>query len=187
MNLPRFELRPGAGPLCRGPSRSHQPLPSACSPAGPVGLLLRGPGWARGMASGRKSSFQGGGVLWGTGRSLSGPEGCSAASSRRTWPEKCRGEAPAATGTRLSRDAPLRSVTVHSAAARHSSCGTIRSPSPAPARRAPHNPGSTFVPTTESVTEPQPRCPFMGSSLREGVWIPPLPAWLRAQAKLLPW
>lgn len=54
------------------------------SPAGPVGLL-RGPGWARGIASGRKSSFQGGGVLWGTGRSLSGLEGRSAASSRRTW------------------------------------------------------------------------------------------------------
>lgn len=58
------------------------------SPAGPVGLLLRGPGWARGMASGRKSSFQGGTVLWGTGRSLPGPAGCSAASSRRTWAGK---------------------------------------------------------------------------------------------------
>lgn len=41
-----------------------------------------------GMASGRKSSFQVGGVLCGGGRSLSGPEGCSAASNRRTWPWK---------------------------------------------------------------------------------------------------
>ena len=78
------------------------------SPAGPVGLL-RGPGWARGIASGRKSSFQGGGVLWGIGRSLSGLEGRSAASSRRTWAREEQrvrprpGQARMGTGT-----APMR-------------------------------------------------------------------------------
>lgn len=61
------------------------PTPRPHSPAGPVGLLLWGPGWASGMASGRRPSFQGGGVLWGVGKSLSGPEGRSAASRRRTW------------------------------------------------------------------------------------------------------
>lgn len=74
---PCSPLEPGGpagpgGPICPG------------GPAGPVGLLLRGPGCAMGMASGRKSSFQVGGVLCGGGRSLSGPEGCSAASSKRT-------------------------------------------------------------------------------------------------------
>ena len=61
------------------------PPPRPYSPAGPVGFFLWGPGWASGMASGRRPSFQGGGVFWGIGKSLSGPEGRSAASRRRTW------------------------------------------------------------------------------------------------------
>lgn len=99
------------------------------SPAGPVGRLW-GPGWASGMASGRRPSFQGGGVFWGVGRSLSGPEGRSAASRRRTWAGEGQKVRP---GARVSRDV------------------SARGPAP-PAARGTTNPllGCSPTPTSES-------------------------------------